>query len=235
MLLPTLEVASYTTILPITKKKVSYRPFLVKEQKILLIALESEEVEQATTSLLELLQNCVLNLDKVGRLDKLPMTDIEYLFVQVRIKSVGETVDVTIPCDNCEKTTEISIDLTEATIEGEVPDPKIELMNDIGMTLSYPTMLSIQDQDGKNETEQVFDMIYNSVVNVYNGDEVFTKDDIDRKELENFLDQFTSEQFQKVQDYFMKMPKYSKTINFDCSKCETKNEKKLVGIMDFFG
>ena len=237
MALPKLEVVSYTTTLPITKKKVTYRPFLVKEQKILLIALESEDSEQATSSMLELMKNCVLNLDKVGLLEKLPTTDIEHLFIQVRIKSVGETVDVGIPCDNCEEVAEISVDLTEAKVEGEVPNPKIELVNDIGMTLSYPTMLSVQNQtpDDKDQTEQIFNLIYESVVNVYQGDAVYTKDDMERNELEEFLDQFTTEQFQKVQDYFTNMPQYSKTINFDCPKCETKNEKKLVGIMDFFG
>ncbi len=234
MTLPKLEAVHYTTELPITKKKVEYRPFLVKEQKVLLIALESEEEDQATSSMLELLRNCVFNLDQIGKLENLPMMDLEYLFVQVRIKSVGETVDVTIPCDKCEETTEVTIDLSEAELSGEVPDPKIELLDGIGMTLSYPTMATVSEEDSKDQTTAVFNMIYNSIETIYSGDEVFTRDDIDRKELEEFLDQFTTEQFEKVQNYFMNMPRYSKTVNFVCSKCEANNEKELIGVMDFF-
>ena len=234
MTLPKLEAVHYTTELPITKKKVEYRPFLVKEQKVLLIALESEEADQATTSMLELLRNCVFNLDQIGKLEDLPVMDLEYLFVQVRIKSVGETVDVTIPCDKCEETTEVIIDLSEAAMSGNVPDPKIELLDGIGMTLSYPTMSNVQDDVNLEQTEAVFNMIYNCIETIYSGDEVFTKDDIDRKELEEFLDQFTSEQFEKVQNYFMNMPRFSKKVNFVCSKCEANNEKELLGVMDFF-
>ena len=233
--LPKLEVARYTTELPITKKKVEYRPFLVKEQKVLLIAIESEETDQATASLIDLLKNCILNLDKIGRLEDLPMMDLEYLFVQIRIKSVGETVDVSIPCEKCADTTELTIDLTEASISGEIPDPKIELLDGIGMVLSYPTFAMVQDTDAELEsTETVFNMICNSIETVYSGDEVFTRDDMDRKDVEEFLDQFTTEQFQKVQNYFMNMPRYSKKVDFICSKCETNNEKELSGVMDFF-
>ena len=234
MALPTLEVARYTTELPITKKKVVYRPFLVKEQKVLLIAMESEETEQATSSMLELIKNCVFNLDKIGKLEDLPMMDLEYLFVQIRIKSVGETVEVTIPCDKCEETTDVSIDLTTATMSDKVPDSKIELLDGIGITLTYPTISNIEEIEDIKQTQAVFDLIYNSIETIYNGDEVFTKDDIERKELEEFLDQFTADQFKKVQDYFMNMPRYSKKVNFVCSKCETNNEKELVGVMDFF-
>ena len=182
-----------------------------------------------------LLKYCVFNHDQVGKLEDLPMMDLEYLFVQVRIKSVGETVDVNIPCDKCEETTEVVIDLSEAAMSGNVPDPKIELLDGIGMTLSYPTMSNVQDDVKLEQTEAVFNMIYNCIETIYSGDEVFTKDDIDRKELEEFLDQFTTDQFEKVQKYFADMPKYSKEINFVCSKCETNNEQELVGIMDFFG
>ena len=234
MTLPKLEAVRYTTKLPITNKKVEYRPFLVKEQKVLLIALESEETNQATSSMIELIRNCVFNLDQIGKLEDLPMMDLEYLFVQIRIKSVGETVDVSIPCDKCEEITEVSIDLTEAAMSGKVPDPKIELVDGIGMTLSYPTMSNIQEDENLEQTEAVFNMIYNCIETIYNGDEVFTRDDIDRKELEEFLDQFTTDQFEKVQNYFMDMPRYSKKVNFICSKCETNNEKELVGVMDFF-
>ncbi len=234
MALPKLEAARYIAELPISKKKVEYRPFLVKEQKVLLIALESEETEQATSSMMELLQNCVFNHEEIGKLEDLPMMDIEFLFVQIRIKSVGETVDVIIPCDKCADTTELTIDLTEAGVTGEVPDPKIELLDGIGMTLSYPTMTMAMQEESDEQTEAVFNMIYNSIETIYNGDEVFTRDDIDRKELEEFLDQFTADQFQKVQDYFMNTPRYSKNVNFVCSKCETVNDKELVGVMDFF-
>ncbi len=234
MALPKLEAARYIAELPISKKKVEYRPFLVKEQKVLLIALESEETEQATSSMMELLQNCVFNHEEIGKLEDLPMMDIEFLFVQIRIKSVGETVDVIIPCDKCGDTTELTIDLTEAGVTGEVPDPKIELLGDIGMVLSYPTMTTALQDEPDDKTESVFNMIYDSIEQIYNGDEVYTKDDIDRKELEEFLDQFTADQFEKVQNYFLNMPRFSKNVNFVCSKCETVNDNVLVGVMDFF-
>lgn len=232
MALPVLEATRYTCELPVSKKKVEYRPFLVKEQKLLLVAGESDEQSQITNGMLDLLQNCVFNSSEIN-LNEIPIMDLEYLFIQVRMKSAGETVKVGLGCDKCEQPTDVEIDLRKSEMNGVMPENTIKLTEQIGIKLTYPSLKSMPENE-TSTTESIFDMIAGCIDQVYSGDEVFTRDDFNSKELKDFLDQFTSEQFEKLNNYFMAMPKYSQTINWTCIECGVDNERELQGIADFF-
>tara|TARA_B110000285_G_scaffold68290_1_gene78472 strand:+ start:6466 stop:7167 length:702 start_codon:yes stop_codon:yes gene_type:complete len=232
MALPVLEATRYTCELPVSKKKVEYRPFLVKEQKLLLVAGESEEQSQITNGMLDLLQNCVFNTDEV-QLREIPIMDLEYLFIQVRMKSAGETVKVGLGCDKCEESTEVEVDLRKSAMNGELPINTIKLTEQIGIKLTFPSLKTMPEEE-TSTTESIFDMIAGCIDQVYSGDEVFTRDDFTTKELKEFLDQFTSEQFELLNNYFMEMPRYCQTINWTCVGCGVDNQRELQGIADFF-
>tara|TARA_B100000470_G_scaffold204672_1_gene178866 strand:- start:578 stop:1282 length:705 start_codon:yes stop_codon:yes gene_type:complete len=233
MALPKLEANRYSCVLPICKKKVEYRPFLVKEQKVLLIAAESEESVQANSAMIDMIKSCVYDEKEID-LDHVPMMDLEYLFIQIRIKSAGETADIGIPCTECEEVNQIEVDLRESKLEGELPNPKLELTETIGITLTYPSVNSIPEDSNPENTEDVFKMIGSCVETIYDGDEVFTRDDFNEKELMNFLDQFSVDQFEQLNNWFLEMPRFEQKINFVCSKCEASQERLLQGVSDFF-
>ena len=232
MALPVLEATRYTCELPVSKKKVEYRPFLVKEQKLLLVAGESDDQSQISNGMLDLLGNCVFNSSEIN-LREIPIMDLEYLFIQVRMKSAGETVKVGLGCLKCEQPTEVEIDLRKSEMNGVMPENTIKLTEQIGIKLTYPSLKSMPENE-TSTTESIFDMIAGCIDQVYSGDEVFTRDDFSSKELKDFLDQFTSEQFEKLNNYFMEMPKYSQTISWTCIECGEDNERELQGIADFF-
>ena len=231
MALPVLEVSRYTCELPVSKKKVEYRPFLVKEQKVLLIASESEENSEVQTAMSDLVQNCVFNKEDVN-VNTIPMMDLEYLFIQIRIKSAGETVKVGLGCKDCEQLSEVEIDLRESKMNGVLPESRLQLTESIGLSLTFPSISSMPEDS--ESSDNVFDMIVGCIETVWSGDELFTRDDFTTKELKDFLDQFTTEQFEQINNYFMTMPKYGQDINWKCIDCGVENTRELQGINDFF-
>ena len=183
MALPKLEAVRYTTELPISKKKAEYRPFLVKEQKVLLVALESEEDITASNSLFDLIQSCVFNTDEI-QLEHLPMTDVEWLFLQIRIKSAGETANILLSCDCHEEAqTPVIVDLRDCfVVEGE-SNPNIQLTDQIGINLQFPSLKTVQDGGTDINTNEMFNLIEACIESIYDGDEVHTRDDFNKKEL----------------------------------------------------
>ena len=235
MALPKIESARYTTELPVTKLKVDYRPFLVKEQKILLQAMESEESSTINNSLTDLLKACVLTDDI--NIDYIPMADVEYLFIQIRIKSAGETADLLLPCDCHEDAeTPVQIDLREIEVVGlDESDNKIQLTTDVGITLQYPSLSSLSTGVGDINTIEMFDMIASCVETVYTSDEVQTRDDFTKKDILEFINSLSTDQFTKIQSFFETMPKVIKKVSYTCKECDKVNERDLQGIADFFG
>lgn len=232
MALPVLESNRYFSDLPVSKEKVEYRPFLVKEQKILLTALESEDAEQINASIVELLKNCVLN--EVD-FDKLPISDMEYLFLQLRIKSVGETSEIGLACANCEELNEQVIELENVEIDGEVKDGVINLSENISIKFRHPSFKDLPaGLENEASIDNIFTVIKNCVEMITHGDEVFTQDDFDHKELQEFFEQMNTEQFESIQEFFMSVPRVKYKMDFVCKKCGHENERELVGIQDFF-
>lgn len=236
MALPVLESNRYKCKLPVSKIEVEYRPFLVKEQKFLLTALESEETQQVNNSVLDLIKSCLFTeLDA----NSLPIADVEYLFLQLRIKSVGETSDIQIPCSNCEELNPLTIELENVNLANEeLPNSEIKLREDIVVNLQHPSLKDVPVGIMKQEdmkVDDIFGMIRNCVSSVTYKDEVMTKDDFSDSELQDFLEQFTNDEFEKLQNFLVEAPRLVYPLSFTCKKCEHVNEKELVGIQDFFG
>jgi len=235
MALPQLDAVRYTTELPVSKKKVDYRPFLVKEQKLLLIAMESEDDTTIQTSILDLLEACVYNNEDIN-LNTLPMADVEYLFLQIRIKSAGETADILLPCDCHEEAmTPIQVDLRNAVLNRTEINNNINITDTIGIILTYPSLSSVKNVSGDINTNEMFSMIEDCVESIYDGDEVHTKDDFDSKELKEFIESLTTDQFEKVQKFFEDMPRLVNKVTYNCNECDKYHERDLEGISDFFG
>ena len=231
MALPILEANRYTCELPISKQEVEYRPFLVKEQKHLLIAGESEDPKVINKSVIDLIQACVYTeID----LKKIPISDVEYLFVQIRIKSAGETSTVTMPCTKCEERTQIEVDLSKLEMNMTVPEPHIKLNDKMGLYMTYPNMIGVDVNSNMGEAEQIFGLVASCIESIYDGDEVYTKDDMDPKELGEFVDSMNTDQFAELNEYMTNIPRLEHKLSFECETCNTHNETVLSGLTDFF-
>ena len=233
MTLPTMNIPTYELEVPSTKKKLAYRPFLVKEEKILLMAMEEDKESQLNRALKQVVNNCTFEKIKV---DKLPLFDLEYIFLRIRAKSVGEVTKLSLLCqDDGETYVPVEIDLEEIEVEfQEGHTTKIELTEDVGIIMSYPTFefldLNIADAD----VNTLFNLIGNSIHQIYEGETVHERADFNKKELKTFLESLTSEQFKKVQNFFETMPRLRHTLEIENPKTKVTNTVVLEGLNAFF-
>tara|TARA_Y100000033_G_scaffold40039_1_gene39863 strand:- start:1944 stop:2651 length:708 start_codon:yes stop_codon:yes gene_type:complete len=235
MALPVLNAAKYKTIIPSLNKEVEYRPYLVKEEKILMVALESNDQKQILTAIKDVINNCLY--DDIN-LNKLAMFDIETLFLRLRSKSVGETTEIKAKCEECEHEhlQEINFDDIQPPEIKKVVT-KIELTDDVGMTLKYPSIGDIQkhDSDKMESVEGMMEVVVDCIESIYDADNVYSAKDESRKSLKEFIDSLNSQQFSKLTDFFENVPALNYNLNFECSKCGHKNEIELRGLQNFFG
>lgn len=238
MPLPKISTPTYDLELPSTGKTIRYRPFLVKEEKLLVIALESEDNKQITNAIKTVIKNCILTKDI--KVETLPTFDIEYLFLNIRGKSVGEQVEVNIICpDDNETNTVVSINLDDIKVQkNEEHTNKIKVDNSIMMEMKYPSLEQFikTNFDFKNENamEQSFDLIASCIDKIYTEDEVWSTSDVTKKELTEFLDQMNSSQFKEIEKFFETMPKLSHKITVKNPKTEVESEVVLEGLASFF-
>ena len=243
MALPKLNVPVYEAILPSTESVIKYRPFLVKEEKILLTAMESKDDKTITNAVKQIIGNCIQ-----GELDieRLPTFDIEYIFLRLRAKSVGEEVNIGLqpwgcPQNNgelCEFTTEVNINLEEVKVQKtEDHSNKIMLSDDIGLVLNYPNIESIKDMMGGDlsETEVGMKVIKNSVQMVFTEEETHERDSFSEKELDDFFDSLNTLQMQKIRKFFDSMPVLKHTVKYNCKTCGEEKETTIQGLNSFFG
>ena len=238
MPLPTIATPTYELELPSTGKKISYRPFLVKEEKLLVLALESEDVREISNAIKAVLKNCILT--KGVKVETLPTFDIEYLFLNIRGKSVGEEVEVNIIApDDGETTIPITIAIDEIkVVKNKKHTNKIKLDDSLMMELKYPSL----DQFIKNNfdfgtdvsIDQSFDLIASCIDKIYSEEEVWTASDVTKKELVDFLEQMNSIQFKEVEKFFTTMPKLSHEITVKNPKTEVESAVVLEGLSSFF-
>jgi hypothetical protein len=237
MSLPFNTTPTYNVTIPSTKENVKFRPFLVKEEKALLIAQHSEDQNVMIDTLKNIIKSCML--DKVNP-DTLAMFDIEYLFTQIRAKSVGENVDLLFPCDVCDDEkarVKISFDLTQLNVEiPEGHDKKIELFDDVGVIMKYPTINVIKQLENinTNDIDNVFNIISSSIDIIYNGDEIFHTKEQNKKDVVEFLENLTSNQFNKIQKFFETMPRLRQQVKYTCPVCSRDHDKFLEGLDSFF-
>ena len=238
MPLPKIATPTYELELPSTGSSINCRPFLVKEEKVLVIALESEDNKQITTAITSVLKNCILS--KGIKVEDLPTFDIEYLFLNIRGKSVGEDLEVNIICPDDEKTqVPVMIDLDSIQVKkDEEHDTKIKLDANLMMEMKYPSLDQFIknnfDFNEKNMMDQSFDLIATCIDKVYTEDEVWTAADCTKKEMRDFLEQMNSQQFKEIETFFETMPKLSHTISVTNPKTKVKSDVVLEGLSSFF-
>ncbi len=236
--LPKISTPIYELEIPSLKKKIRYRPFLVKEEKILIIALESEDSKQIANAVKNVISNCILS--KGIKVEDLSTFDIEYLFLNIRGKSVGETVDVLITCPDDETTqVPMSINLDEINVE---VDPKhsrdIKLDDTLTLRMRYPSMTEFIknnfDSGDSVSVDDTFDLIVSCIDQIYSEEESWTASDSTKKELLEFVEQLSSKQFKEVEKFFETMPKLSHTIKIKNPKTGVESEVVLEGLSAFF-
>jgi hypothetical protein len=238
MPLPKIATPTYELDLPSTGQSVSYRPFLVKEEKVLVIALESEDNKQITNAIKAVLKNCILT--KGIKVEALPTFDIEYLFLNIRGKSVGEDLEVSVTCpDDGETQVPVTIYLDDIKVQkDENHTNKIKLDDSIMMEMKYPSLEQFIKNnfefDDKNALNQSFDLIASSIDKIYTEDEVWASADCTKKEMKDFLEQMNSTQFKKIESFFETMPKLSHTFKVTNPKTKVESDVVLEGLASFF-
>jgi hypothetical protein len=238
MPLPTIATPTYELEIPSLKKKIKYRPFLVKEEKILIIAMESEDPKQIAEAVRTVIGNCVLT--KGIKIDQLATFDIEYLFLNIRGKSVGEDVDVLITCPD-DGTTQVpaSINLDDIQVQvGKEHSRDIKLDDSLTMRMKYPSMQEFIKNNFANEmdvsVDDTFDMISSCIEQIYSEEESWTASDVTKKEMNEFLEQLSSKQFKDIERFFETMPKLSHTLKIKNPNTGVESEVILEGLTSFF-
>ena len=233
MALPKLDSPVYELEQPSTGEKIKYRPFLVKEQKTLMMAQESEDDKQVKEALAGLISNCTFSeIDPY----KVPIFDIEFLFLRIRGKSVGETVDLSLLCPDDNKTrVNKSINLEEIGVNMKVGHTnEIEITDKIKMIMRYPTLNDMEGVDDPTQLGSVWPMILRCVHEIHDEEKVYNRVDMSEKDLEEFIDSLTGEQFEKVGEFFETMPKVQHAIEVTNPKTKKKGEVVIEGIQSFF-
>jgi hypothetical protein len=238
MPLPKICTPTYELELPSSGQTVRYRPFLVKEEKLLLIALESEDTKQITTAIKTVIKSCIET--KNIKVENLPTFDIEYLFLNIRGKSVGEELEVNIICpDDDETTVPVKINVDDIKVQTNSEHNKqIKLDETLMMDMKYPSLeqfiKSNFDLTNQNNMDQSFDLITSCIDKIYNEEEVWAAGDVTKKELMDFLEQMNSSQFKQIEKFFETMPKLSHKIKVTNPKTKVESEVVLEGLSSFF-
>ena len=239
MPLPKINTPTYELVLPSTGKKIKYRPFLVREEKILIMAMESEDMTEITNAIVQILSDCILSKDV--KVEQLATFDIEYLFLNVRAKSVGETVDVSITCpDDGETQVEMSINIDTIKVQKTRGHKNIiKLDDELSMKLRYPSLEqfvenNFETAEGTSEVGQSLSMITSCVDMIYNAEESWEASDYSKKELDEFIEQLNTKQFKQIEKFFTTMPKLSHKIMVKNPSTGVESEVVLEGLASFF-
>jgi len=240
MPLPKISTPTYELELPSSGETIEYRPFLVREEKLLVLAMESEDTKSITRAIKEVLKSCIKTKIKV---EALPTFDIEYLFLNIRGKSVGEEVEVTVTCPDDNKTeVEISIPIDEIQIEkSKDHNDTIKLDDELTMKMKYPSLdqfiqtnFDLDAAKGASQLEQSFDLIAACIDTIYSEEEAWPASESSKKELNEFLEQLSSSQFQEIEQFFETMPKLVHEVSITNPKTKKKSTVTLEGLSSFF-
>ena len=237
MALPKMNAPLYNVTIPSLKKEVKFRPFLVKEEKALLLAQQSEDSKVMVNTLKSVIENCIV--DQVD-IEKLAIFDYEYLFTQIRAKSVGEEVELYFLCDTCDDPkakAHVAIDISKFDVEfPEGHDTKIELFDDVGVIMKNPGIETLDKlskiKDG--DIDSIFDVVAECIETIYTTEEAYPVKDQTKQEVIEFLENLTQEQFKKVESFFLTMPKLRQKVEYDCPVCQKHHVKTMEGLESFF-
>lgn len=235
MHLPKIETPKYSLVIPSTKKKLSFRPFLVKEEKILLLAQQSDNEEDQLEAVKSIIESCTF--DKI-KADDLTSYDIEYLFLQLRAKSVGESADVNIKCSKCGSSTPVNINLAEIDIKypNKKIDNRIQLTDAIGVVVKNLSTADITKLGklGDDQVQLLNDTIAATIESVFDADNVYPMDDASPAEKEEFINSLSRGQMEKIEEFISNVPKLQEEVTFKCLSCGEKNKIMLEGLQSFF-
>ena len=233
MALPKLASAKYELTLPSTGEKIEFRPFLVKEEKALMLAQQSGKDSDIMRALKDVINACTFHKVKA---ETLPTFDLEYMFINLRAKSVGEVVDLNITCpDDGTTTVAVKVDLMQIQCVKEIGhDNNIKITDDIGMIMDYPKVDSIKSLSGDDEVEAMFDVVKACIRQIYDSENVYEKTDMEKSELDEFVESMSHEQSEKVQEFFNTMPKVKHPIKVKNPNTGVESEVVLEGMQDFF-
>ena len=237
MALPKLTTPTYELEIPSTDEKIKYRPFLVKEEKILMMAMESKASADITQAVKDIVSECTFNKAKI---DDMPMFDVEYIFLNIRAKSVGEVSKLKLLCPDDKKTyAETEINLAEVQVQvGDGHTNKIELTDEMGMIMTYPTINSFTDTGIQQiNANNMIDIVSSCILQIYEkkGEKVYDSKDQTKKELTEFVESMNTSQFKQVQAFFDTMPKLKHEVKIKNPKTKKESKITLTGLNDFFG
>lgn len=240
MALPKIDAPIYEIDLPLSKKHIRFRPFLVKEQRNLLMAVESDDRETIEKNIKQVLHNCTLTEDI--DIDKLPITDVELYFLNLRARSIGEVVTNKYRCENvvdskkCDNMMDSSINLLDIKVDmGNIGDGVIQLTKDISIKLNYPEFAFLDKISTNTDvSDAAFGMIVDCIDYIFDGEQYFYANESTKEELTQFIESLNSQQFAKIEEFFANMPKLNKKIDLKCSKCGFDHKIEVEGLESFF-
>ena len=237
MALPQLNTVNYDMVIPSTGQQVKYRPFVVREEKVLLTSLESGDAQQITNAMRDIVEVCTF---KEVDVKKLAMFDLEYIFLKLRAKSVGENADIIVKCKHCEADNAVRVNLDLVELKGDPrAESTIELTDSVGVSIKYPTVERTEEVMKGIKTESQIDLILGlmvaSIESIYDAEKVYPSTDSTPQELMDFIESLNKEQFNKFETFFEQFPKLKEEIGFTCEKCGKENNMTLEGLNDFFG
>ena len=231
MALPKLNIPTHRLILPSTGDEVKFRPFLVKEQKLLLMAQQSDNDKETIDSMIQIIENCTsLNVSN------LPVFDVEYLFLKIRAKSVGDVIELNLLCPDDEVTyANVSLDLNDVEVQIDETHKKIiDITDDVKMIMKYPQMADVQlNETNQNEVTKIFETLKKCIVEVHNGDEIINSVDMKTQEVSDFIDSLDTELFENVMQFFNTMPKVRHVVEVTNPKTGVTSEVLLEGLQSF--
>ena len=234
MNLPKLELPRHKVVLPSSGEEIIMRPYLVKEEKVLLLALESQDPEQIALAIKGLIEGCVeTDLD----IQKLPGFDIEKLFLELRSISVGDAIGLNVRCSKCEEMTEVSVNIQDVEMTDYDPDDKvIKLTESVGVTMNYPNAEALAkiNPEKIDSIEGIMELLVACVANIFDDENVYPAKDDNMDEIRDFVEGLTTEQFKLIAQFFGNMPMLAYDLEFACSSCEHENKIELRGLNSFF-
>ena len=232
MALPKQTAPKYTCILPSDGREIEYRPFLVKEQKVLLLAQEQED----DAAMFRAVQDLITNVCEDVKSETLPVIDMEWLFLKIRSKSVGETANIKLSCTDpkCDGHGEAVVNLDDVEVVGDRPESKIMLNDEIGIEMRYPRVSDVNQVQGKDQATQTLEMLKNSIVTIFDEENVYPTADASTNELNEFVEGLTMQQLEKITTYFDSIPSLQLDVESKCTTCGRELKTTAKGINSFF-
>lgn len=235
MALPKVETPRYELQVPSTGKMVTYRPYLVKEEKVLMVAMESQDNRQMIRAVKDVIKSCT---DGEIDISKLAMFDLEYVFAMLRAKSVGETTTVGVKCESCESKNDVDVNIEDVRVNVPKDDAykTIHLTEDVGVTLRYPSVDALieTERPGTSDIDTVFALAAACIESIFSGVEVYDADQQSKKELNEFIESLSTEQFNKIREFVEEMPTAALDVQFKCTNCGEDNNIEVKGLANFF-